>query len=87
MTRKKDFVGFAERAAILEKFLPGSSLAGMWDMNKTFNCNPDDLLDAACLAVTAALHAQGMSETIPTEPEQDETGLDMKLTVPAFLKR
>ena len=43
---------------------------------------PDDLLDAACLAVTAALAADGMCETIPVEPEQDENGLYMKLTIP-----
>jgi hypothetical protein len=54
----------------------------MWEMAKKLKCNPDDLLDAACLAVTAALAADGMCETIPAEPEQDENGLYMKLTIP-----
>ena len=49
---------------------------------KKLRCNPDDMLDAACLAVTAALAAGGMCETIPSEPEQDENGLYMKLTIP-----
>jgi len=82
MTRKKDFAGFSERATILKKYLPGASISGMWDRTKEFRCSPDDMLDAVCLAVTAALSAQGMCETIPEEPEQDETGLYMKLTVP-----
>ena len=82
MTRKKEYPGFSDRAAILKKFLPGKDLSGMWEMAKKLKCNPDDLLDAACLAVTAALTAGGMCETIPEEPEQDENGLYMKLTIP-----
>ena len=82
MTRKKESPGFSERAAILKKYLPGESFSGMRDKAKELKCNPDDLLDAACLAVTAAFEAGGMCETIPTEFEQDENGLYMKLTVP-----
>ncbi len=82
MTRKKEYQGFSERAAILKKYLPGESFSGMRDKAKELKCNPDDLLDAACLAVTAAFEAGGMCETIPTEFEQDENGLYMKLTVP-----
>jgi hypothetical protein len=54
----------------------------MGDRAKELRCNPDDLLDAICLAVTAALASQGMCETIPAEPEQDDNGLYMKLTIP-----
>ncbi len=82
LSRKKEYLGFSERAAILKKYLPGESLSGMWEMAKMLICNPDDLLDAACLAVTAALAAGRMCETIPAEPEQDENGLYMKLTIP-----
>lgn len=82
LSRKKEFTGFSERAAILKKYLPGESFSGMWDRAKELHCNPDDLLDAICLAVTAALSSQGMCETIPAEPEQDDTGLYMKLTIP-----
>ena len=82
MTRKKEYPGFSDRAAILKKYLPGKDLSGMWEMAKKLRCNPDDMLDAACLAVTAALAAGGMCETIPSEPEQDENGLYMKLTIP-----
>ena len=82
MTRKKEYPGFSDRAAILKRYLPGKNLSGMWEMAKKLKCNPDDLLDAACLAVTATLAAGGMCETIPAEPEQDESGLYMKLTIP-----
>ena len=82
LSRKKEFPGFSERAAILKKYLPGESFSGMWDRAKELRCNPDDLLDAVCLAVTARLASQGMCETIPAEPEQDDNGLDMKLTIP-----
>ena len=82
LSRKKEFPGFSERAAILKKYLPGESFSGMWDRAKELRCNPDDLLDAVCLAVTARMASQGMCETIPSEPEQDDTGLYMKLTIP-----
>jgi len=82
LSRKKEFTGFSERTAILKKYLPKESFSGMWDKAKELRCNPDDLLDAICLAVTAALSSQDMCETIPAEPEQDDNGLYMKLTIP-----
>ena len=82
MSRKKEYPGFSDRTAILKRYLPGKDFSGMWEMAKKLKCNPDDLLDAACLAVTAALAAGGMCETIPSDPEQDENGLYMKLTIP-----
>lgn len=81
LTRKKEYPGFSERAGILKHYLPEKTLFGMWDLARQFKCNPDDLLDAACLAVTAAMSAKDMCETIPAEPEQDEEGLYMKMTV------
>lgn len=82
MSRKKEFIGFHERARILWRYINGYSLNGMWEGAKEFNCKPDDMLDAICLAVTAALSGAGMCETIPEDPEQDGRGLYMKLTVP-----
>ena len=82
VSRKKEQTGFSERSAILEKYLSGVTFSEMWDRAKGLRCNPDDILDAVCLAVTAALSVQGMCETIPSEPEKDDTGLEMKLTVP-----
>ncbi len=82
MTRKKDRAGLEERARILEGFLPGVRLTGLREISRKFGCRPDDLLDAACLALTAAMSAHGMCDTIPEEPEPDDKGLSMKLTVP-----
>ena len=81
-TRKKETAGFTQRVAILNKYLPKKHLSGLREKAKELKCNPDDLLDAVCLTVIAALSAQGQCETIPPEPEQDDTGLYMKLTVP-----
>ena len=75
MTRKKENSGFSDRVAILKKYLSGKDFYSMWEIAKKLKCNPDDLLDAACLAVTAALAVGGMCETIPAEPEQDDNGL------------
>ena len=81
-SRKKEYTGFMERESILLEYLDEDSLGWMRESAKSFRCNPDDIMDAACLAVTAALHAHGLTETIPEEPERDSKGLEMKLTVP-----
>ena len=39
-------------------------------------------MDAACLAVTGMLYSKGKSESIPENPDVDEMGIVMKLTVP-----
>ena len=39
LSRKKEFTGFSERAAILKKYLPKESFSGMWDRAKEFRCN------------------------------------------------
>ena len=57
MTWKKGYPGFTERAGILKKYLPREDFSGLWKRAKELKCNPDDLLDAVCLAVTAALAA------------------------------
>ena len=54
-TRKKETAGFTQRVAILNKYLPKNHLSGLREKAKELKCNPDDLLDAVCLAVTAAL--------------------------------
>lgn len=82
MSRKKEFSGFSERASILAEYLAEKTLWDMWDLAKGLGCNPDDLMDAACLAVVGALYAHGQADIIPDLPEEDERGLLMKLTVP-----
>lgn len=49
---------------------------------RELRCMPDDIMDAACLAVSAALKAHGMCETIPENPQKDAKGLLMQIIVP-----
>lgn len=53
----------------------------MYEKAKELKGKPDDLMDTACLAVTGALHAHGLTESIPENPEKDIKGLEMKMTV------
>ena len=84
-SRKKEEPGLSERKSILSEYLDEKNLSGMYDKAKALKCNQDDLIDAICLAVSGAMHAHGQCETIPENPERDENGLLMQLTVP--LKR
>ena len=71
-----------ERERILSKYLDRQSLPHFYDEAKALQCKPDDMMDAVCLAVTGALYAHGLFETIPQNPERDVWGLEMKMTVP-----
>ena len=82
LSRKKEEPGPSERVRILSEYLDKRDLYGMYDKAKKLGCGQDDLIDAICLAVTGAMHAHGESETIPANPQSDETGLLMQLTVP-----
>ena len=82
LSKKKEESGLSERRHILSKYLDKRDLSGMYDKAKELGCGQDDLIDAICLAITGALHAHGQSETIPDQPETDEKGLLMQLTVP-----
>ena len=81
-SRKKDIVGFTERGHILSDYMNKENLSELWEKAKTLGCKPDDIMDAACLAVISALNAHGMCETIPPDPEMDSNGILMKMTVP-----
>ena len=82
LSRKKEEPGPSERIHILTEYLNKRDLFGMYGKAKQLGCGQDDLIDAICLAVTAALHAHGQSEILPEKPKSDETGLVMQLTVP-----
>lgn len=88
LSRKKEFLGFSERCYILSEYLGDSKdlLKKLWDRAKELGCAPDDVADAACMAVNAAMKAHGMCETIPAEPEMDNAGLLMQMTVPRLMK-
>lgn len=65
LSRKKDAAGIEERASILAKYLP--SMPDIRDTAKKLDCNPDDVVDAMCLAVTAALEARGIAKRFPKD--------------------
>lgn len=81
-TRKYGIEGFEEREKILSKYLPPEMLTGLWERAKELKCKPDDVMDAVCLAVVAALKAQGKSATVPPHPETDARGLRMQIIIP-----
>lgn len=82
MMKKKTVEGLEERRRILEKYLKNGMMDGIQVRAKELNCMPDDIMDAVCLAVSAALKAHGMCEMIPEEPETDARGLVMQMVVP-----
>ena len=82
MSRKKEEPGPTERICLLSEFLGKEELSGVYDKARELHCNQDDLIDAACLAVTGALYAHGQCEVLPDKPQADESGLMMQLTVP-----
>ena len=85
VSKKKEITGFIEREALLAEYMDKSQLVGMWEKAGQIGCAPDDILDAICMSVTAAMYAHGMCETIPAKPEEDNKGLKMQMIVPKSL--
>lgn len=79
---KKETVGFGERCEILMNYLDPKELRGIRTKARALECNPDDVLDAVCLAVVASLMAQDRCESVPKEPEEDANGLLMQMIIP-----
>lgn len=76
--------GITQRQAILSGFLHSTVIDDVWSQATGLHCNPDDILDAVCLAVTAALDAHHLCETIPEEQQRDARGLQMQMVIPAI---
>ena len=81
-SQKKELVGLGERCEVLANYLEPEALRGIGNRARELQCNPDDVLDAVCLAVVASLKAQGRCETVPKEPDQDANGLLMQILIP-----
>lgn len=81
-TKKSSAVGATERSGILSKHIKDERLEFVYDLAKELECKPDDILDAACLAVTAAFKAHNMTETILGKTEKDAKELPMQMIVP-----
>ena len=82
MSRKKELVGFGDRCETLMNYLDPEVLRGIGNKARELECNPDDVLDAVCLAVVASLKAQDLCETVPKEPQVDANGLLMQIIIP-----
>ena len=63
-------------------YLDPEVLRGIGNKARELECNPDDVLDAVCLAVVASLKAQDLCETVPKEPQVDANGLLMQIIIP-----
>ena len=81
-SKKKDIVGINERIQILSKYIDIESLKDIRNFAKTIHCNPDDVIDAVCLAVTASMKNKGHCETVPEKPCKDARGLFMQMVIP-----
>ncbi len=81
-TRKSEFEGITERMNVLSGYLKSIDIHEFFSLPKVLDCKADDILDAACLAVTACLKEHGLCETIPESPESDAKGLLMQLVIP-----
>ena len=80
--KKKTSEGQKERKAVLSRYLEADTLDQITTKAKELRCKSDDIMDAVCLAVAAALKAHDLCETIPKVPEKDSRELMMQLVVP-----
>lgn len=77
-----------ERIEILKRYLPGRVLSDASNYRRMeakagkIHSNPSSIVNAVCLALTAALFAEGLCETIPANPDMDDEGLYMKVVAP-----
>lgn len=81
LTKKNMPEGQNERIAQL-KLHVSITLEEVMTMAKQYHCAIDDILDAACLAVSARFSADGGYATLPEHPEKDDTGLLMQMSMP-----
>ena len=84
LSRKSEKEGIEERIHLLSGYIPELSLEKMFTLAKSMKCNPDDIIDAVCLAVSANIVAQGGFEIIPDNPMRDDTELFMQMVIPCI---
>jgi len=77
---KRTAEGRVERLAVLQALGYDRSLLDPHPFARK-QVSPDDLLDAAVLALSAARIARGEALRLPAEPEQDGRGLTMEIVV------
>ena len=82
MTSKHDPEGIRERAAVIRNYFPDVTEEWIRSRSAAMKCGEDDIVDSICLAIVANLMLQKKTETIPPEPETDDTGLLMQMVIP-----
>ena len=82
MTSKHDPEGIRERAAVIRNYFPDVTEEWIRSRSAAMKCGEDDVVDSICLAIVANLMLQKKTETIPPEPETDDTGLLMQMVIP-----
>lgn len=82
MSKKNTFEGMTERINILGRYNSDVYNIDIMGLSKEFKCAQDDIVDAVCLAITASLSAKEKVQTLPQNPEADETGLLMQMVIP-----
>mgnify|MGYP005756149145 FL=1 len=82
MTSKHDPEGIRERAAVIRNYFPDVTEEWIRFHSAAMKCGEDDIVDSICLAIVANLMLQKKTETIPPEPETDDTGLLMQMVIP-----
>lgn len=82
MTSKHDPEGIRERISVIRNYLPEVTEEWIRSACRKMKCSADDVTDSICLAITAELTKQGKTESIPSEPMADDTGLLMQMIIP-----
>lgn len=82
LTSKHDAEGIRERSAVIADYLPEVTENWITEAARKWKCNEDDITDSICLAIVANLLMQGKTESIPSEPMADDTGLLMQMVIP-----
>lgn len=82
MSNKSKQDGQEERVEILKEFIDDLSLDVLKALAIKNRCAASEIIDAACLAITANLSTLGETEVIPKIPMQDKHGILMRMTIP-----
>lgn len=81
---KNTRIGFDERLALLERFLPsvGQEFVQIRSRFRRSDLSDDDILDAMAAAITASVDSDALM-TLPKDPTRDSCGLPMEMVYAA----
>lgn len=82
MTNKTKLDGMEQRIEILKDYIDNLSIEEIRERAKKLRCSASDILDAACLAVTANMALEDKIQIIPEMPMNDHRGIPMRMVIP-----